>query len=585
MQDPEGFRVVSELMMHGPCGRALPDAPCTVGRGTCKKQFPKDYCQQTYTDAKGYVHYRRRELGTGAYRRGVRLDNGYVVPYNRTLCMTFYAHINVEYCGWTMLIKYLFKYISKGTDRIVARVVRPIGERTHAAAGPSGSTPATGTLIHVDEIKNFMDARYIGPHEACWRIFGFDIHSREPAVQILSVHAENMQQVAFRAGQRLTSIANDARRKRTTLTEWLEYNRLYPYGRHLTYLQFPSEFVWSLKTRTWSRRQNRNKPSIGRLTYVHPASGDLFFERMLLCHQAGCASFADIRKVDRVIHFTYRAACEAMGLLGDDQEWTLALQEAAGSATSSQLRDLFVQILIFCDVAQPPVLFESHWEQMCDDIPNRLSMLLNIPDLYVNEDIVKGGVLYELEALLAFYGRSLSDFSLPKPPENLLRVLRNRLVMEELSYDRRRLAEERDRLIPQLNQQQRAIFDRVLAAVLTGNQELLFVYGHGGTGKTFLWKAILSALRSEGKIVLAVASSGIASLLLPSGRTAHSRFKLSLNLTDHSVCSVKKNTQLAELLCKTDLIVWDEAPMNDRRCFEALDRTLRDILDMPSFFF
>ena len=36
---------------------------------------------------------------------------------------------------------------------------------------------------------------------------------------------------------------------------------------------------------------------------------------------------------------------------------------------------------------------------------------------------------------------------------------------------------------------------------------------------------------------------------------------------------------MAKLLIQTDLIVWDEAPMNDRRCFETLDRTLRDILN------
>nr|GEZ53531.1 DNA helicase [Tanacetum cinerariifolium] len=116
-------------------------------------------------------------------------------------------------------------------------------------------------------------------------------------------------------------------------------------------------------------------------------------------------------------------------------------------------------------------------------------------------------------------------------------------------------------------------------------QELIFVYGHGGTGKTFLWKTIIYALRAEGKIVIAVASSGIASLLLPSSRTAHSRFKLPLDLNDSSVCSITKNTQLATLLKETDLIVWDESPMNDRRCFETLDRTLQDILDTPTTLF
>lgn len=39
------------------------------------------------------------------------------------------------------------------------------------------------------------------------------------------------------------------------------------------------------------------------------------------------------------------------------------------------------------------------------------------------------------------------------------------------------------------------------------------------------------------------------------------------------------------MLKDTDLIIWDEAPMNDRRCFETLDRTLRDILDMPDVLF
>ncbi|GKD18676.1 DNA helicase [Tanacetum coccineum] len=140
---------------------------------------------------------------------------------------------------------------------------------------------------------------------------------------------------------------------------------------------------------------------------------------------------------------------------------------------------------------------------------------------------------------------------------------------------------EKNESVPRLNNEHRIIYDLITDASTNNRQELLFVYGHGGTGKTFLWKTLISALRSEGKIVLAVASSGIASLLLPSGRTAHSRFKLPLELTEESLCRITKNTQLGKLLIDTDLIIWDEAPMNDRRCFEALDRTLRDILNAP----
>ncbi|GJX56922.1 DNA helicase [Tanacetum coccineum] len=132
---------------------------------------------------------------------------------------------------------------------------------------------------------------------------------------------------------------------------------------------------------------------------------------------------------------------------------------------------------------------------------------------------------------------------------------------------------------------QRQIYDRVIDAATKDQQALIFVYGHGGTMKTFLWKVPINALRSEGQIMLVVASSGIASLLLPAGRTAYSRFKLPLDLIDDSICNIKNNTHIGVLLAETSLIIWDESPMNDRRCFETLDRTLRDIMDVPDKLF
>ncbi|XP_070037713.1 uncharacterized protein LOC107782420 isoform X2 [Nicotiana tabacum] len=126
--------------------------------------------------------------------------------------------------------------------------------------------------------------------------------------------------------------------------------------------------------------------------------------------------------------------------------------------------------------------------------------------------------------------------------------------------------------------EQKSVYDKIISAVNEDKGGLFFLYGHGGTGKTFIWKTLSSGIRSKGDIVINVASSGIASLLLPGGRTAHSRFAIPLNPTEDSTCNIKQGSPLAKLIVKAKLIIWDEAPMMHKYCFEALDQTLRDIL-------
>ncbi|XP_057745360.1 uncharacterized protein LOC130963244 [Arachis stenosperma] len=125
---------------------------------------------------------------------------------------------------------------------------------------------------------------------------------------------------------------------------------------------------------------------------------------------------------------------------------------------------------------------------------------------------------------------------------------------------------------------QRYAFDKIVTVVYCDEGGFFFVYGHGGTGKTFLWNLMSVEIHSRGDIVLNVTSSGIASLLLPNGRTAHSRFKISLNITEDSECNIKPGSPQAMLLLKAKLIIWDEAPMVSRYCYEALDKCLGDIM-------
>jgi hypothetical protein len=139
--------------------------------------------------------------------------------------------------------------------------------------------------------------------------------------------------------------------------------------------------------------------------------------------------------------------------------------------------------------------------------------------------------------------------------------------------------------MPQLNPEQRAVYDNVMAVI---NRPAFFVDGFGGTGKTFLYSCLLSTVRAQGRVAIAVASSGIAALLLDGRRTAHSRFKIpvqGLNIT--STCYISRDSELATLLQAAALIVWDEAIMMHRHAFEAINRSLQDIMAIinPTFKF
>lgn len=176
-------------------------------------------------------------------------------------------------------------------------------------------------------------------------------------------------------------------------------------------------------------------------------------------------------------------------------------------------------------------------------------------------------------------GKSLRDFPmLPFPEEQFFGTAVNRLILEETGYDTEELKTQHEINHCRLNAEQREVYDKVIVNVNENKGGLFFVYGSGGCGKTFLWQTICARLRSEGKIVLPVASSGIAATLLPGGRTAHSRFHIPLDLDQYSIASIKHGTDIAELIQQASLIIWDEAPMQHRHAFEAVDRSLRDIM-------
>ncbi|GKC34903.1 hypothetical protein Tco_1047287 [Tanacetum coccineum] len=116
IDDLEGYKVVTEYMLHSPCGADAKYIPC-ITDGTCSKHFPKSFLAETVIDEDGYALYRWRNNKVTARKGDFVYYNKHVVPYNRYLLLKYQAHINVEWCNRSKSIKYLFKYLNKGPDR------------------------------------------------------------------------------------------------------------------------------------------------------------------------------------------------------------------------------------------------------------------------------------------------------------------------------------------------------------------------------------------------------------------------------------------------------------------------------------
>ncbi|XP_074351681.1 uncharacterized protein LOC141690818 [Apium graveolens] len=276
------------------------------------------------------------------------------------------------------------------------------------------------------------------------------------------------------------------------------------------------------------------------------------------------------------IRFTkLEETCDALELLKDDRQWNVAMSENAVHAMPRQLWQLFVQILSNNQVADPLKLWEKYWESMSEDILLTRRRITNNNELHLNRSDIQNFALVEIETLFNDVGKSLIDYnSMPFPDDSFMHGLDNRLLSDELYYNKEHEHEEHEKLYKLLNKEQLHAYASIIDNVENGKGGIFFVYGSGGCGKTFLWNTLYYKLRSVGRVVLPVASSGIAATLLPGGRTAHSRFHIPLNVDEYSVAGIKHVTELGELLKQTILIIWDESPMQHRHAAESVDRSL-----------
>ena len=157
----------------------------------CLKGFPKPFREETSDGNDSYPEYRRRppmvddtsdnrwddeveetdkdkkhkyQKNTFIKKKGKHkkevLDNSRVVPHNIFLLMKYRCHMNVEVCNSITAVKYLYKYVYKGHDKVMYGLKKhdkgTVDIETRSNQGPGRN-----------EINEFVEARYCSTSEAC----------------------------------------------------------------------------------------------------------------------------------------------------------------------------------------------------------------------------------------------------------------------------------------------------------------------------------------------------------------------------------------------------------------------------------
>ncbi len=556
---PVLYEIVTRCMVHGPC-----DHRCKGPDGRCTKNFPKEFNEHTEFTNDGYPNLARPDNGREYVKiRGQThtiYTNRDIVPYNPYLSAKYNCDINVEVCVSVKAIKYIHKYIYKGHDRTTLEV------QDH------------------DEIKEFLDARYISAIESCWRIFSFRLHQEEPNVVRLQVHLPDEQLITYDENDSPEEVLAAAEAKTTTLLQWFDLNKRDPSAHQYLYQDIPAHYTWNKSKKRWNPRQRYTTigVTIGRMYQAAPSSGEQFYLQLLLTAVSGAQSFQHLRTINNVECATFKEACIAMGLLENDNEWRQCLQEAAIMQSGAQLRSLFVTLLLFCQPAKPDELWEEFKENICDDLAHKLRQR-DVPNP-TDAQLYDFG-LHLINKLLQSHGRRLSEWTqMPASIMDWAAYEDNPLLAAQLAYDIPSLQQLVANNLQTFNEEQKTAYNIVFDSAMNERGKLVFVHSAGGGGKTFVCNTIAAAVRAEGKIALTCASSGISAILLVGGRTSHSTFKIPIPSCDDTTCSIWRGTHLAELLCRTSLIIWDEVPMQNRHDIETVDRTLCDICNKDAPF-
>jgi hypothetical protein len=346
------------------------------------------------------------------------------------------------------------KYITKGYD--CARIGVQVNPNNNVER-----------VVDYDEIKQYLNFRYINSQEAAWHLQDFPIHGQSIFFE------ENQAETALRR----ESVAC------TTLTAYFDLNVSDSSAHEHLYQDIPNHYVF--KNKKWVQRSelsHHGEKAIGRIISVSPKHVELYHLRLILLSVKGLdsISFESLKKFNGHIYSTYKEVARVRGLINDSNEWHNCMYEASSYMMPKSLRSLLVIIICHCNPANSLQLFEDFKENMIEDfiqqgnsVEKSLKLCVNDIRTQIQQDS------FDFNQLLPF--PNFEDIS---DRDNLVNctVDSNNLLWNDLNSDQFLAA------------------DTILKSIVGLNsQKCFYLDGPGESGKTFLYRALIEKVDLIGK--------------------------------------------------------------------------------------
>ena len=554
--DPEDQRLHYLVQKHNI--HANNGSVCTLGVTTkspcrnplhhrCSKFFPKPLSRTNHFDDRGYA----------VYRRSTKADQ-FVVPYNRNVTLFWDGHANVEICTAVSCILYLCKYFNKRELRGEIHVTEKsdVGE---------------------DEIRNWLQGRYISASEALWHINHWRVHEMSPAVG--TIHADLRERTEY-----INIQTGELTRKHTDVARYL---KRHPRHGALTIEEYYVQNVVSDSLPSTVQRETIDPEDLDGFGYLVkarsrgtmlyrfnvqlPSNGESYYLQMILKHKA-IQSLEDGRTHQQVVHPSFQSAALAMGLYRIETEYETAFQEAVQSYSfgPEELRQFLFQVTV--EGAPGPLLMARYQSELADDLP--------LPRSYQQRSYAQRQEARGL-LLLSRVHQIFRDNN--KEAGNYGFV--DETVLECPAGNVFDPAQQNDRFQQMtLSEEQREIVDFCTKAMgqPSGQTQVIFVDAPAGYGKTHVANAIAARLRSLRYNICCTATTALAAVLHEGGSTAHKAYGLPVDDSPHIECSL-----VAQRFWKSKghyAHLWDEAPSCHAKNLEAVERMFRQLYDSRKLF-